>query len=417
MLAGVNCLAADRVVSVSIDHVIGPITTEIVVHAIEKSENEHAALILIELNTPGGLLDATRQITEKILASPIPVAAYVTPSGGRAASAGFFILEASDIAAMAPGTNTGASSPVLLGQQMDETMRKKVEQDTAAYLRSMVSKRGRNVELAEKTVFAAQSFSDGEALSQNLIDTVARNEPDLFRQWNGKAVKRFDGSEQTLHLEDVQISRYQPTLRENIMMAVSDPNIAFVLLVLGALGIYVEFSAPGLIFPGVLGGILALVGLSALSVLPINWLGVALLVFAVALFVLEAKIASHGILGIGGAVSMVLGAMLLVNGPPEVRIHFSTAIAVALPFALITMFLVTLVVRARRGKVISGASGMMDEVGTAITDLAPKGKVFAHGEYWNAVADGTIAAGTPVKVVALEGLKLRVKALHSESEE
>jgi len=394
---------------VSIDGVIHPVTVEIVNHAIEQAQTEHAEILLVRLSTPGGLLDATRQLIQQLAASPVPVVTFVTPSGARAASAGFFLLEAGDVAAMSPGTNTGAASPVLLGQQMEETMRKKVENDAAALLRSMTTRRGRNSQLAEQAVREAKAFTEKEALDEKLIDLIASDEQQLFKLLDGREITRWDGRKQVLHLAGATVEEARLTLRERLMASIADPNIAFILLVLGALGIYAEFSSPGLIFPGILGAILALLGLSGLSILPINWTGVALLVLAVALFVLEAKFTSHGILGIGGTVSMVLGAMLLINGPPELRIHFGTAISVAVPFALITMFLVSIVIRARRNKVLTGADGMIGEVGVVRKALEPDGQVLVRGEYWDAVAEANIAAGTRVRVKALVGLKLLVE--------
>jgi membrane-bound serine protease (ClpP class) len=398
-----------RVVAVSVDGVIHPVTVEIISDAVAQAQNEHAEILLIRLSTPGGLLDATREIIQKLNASPVPVVTYVTPSGARAASAGFFLLEAGDVAAMAPGTNTGAASPVLLGQQMEETMRKKVENDAAALLRSMTTQRGRNSQLAETAVRDAKAFTQQEALDNKLIELVANDEQQLFQQLNSREITRWDGHKQVLHMNAVTVSETRLSLRERLMASIADPNIAFILLVLGALGIYVEFSSPGLIFPGVLGAILALLGLSGLSILPINWVGVALLVLAVALFVLEAKFTSHGILGIGATISMVLGAMLLINGPPEMRIHPATAISVALPFALITMFLVSIVVQARRNKVLTGASGMVGEIGVAKTALEPEGKVLVRGEYWDAVASANMPVGSRVRVKAMSGLKLMVE--------
>jgi membrane-bound serine protease (ClpP class) len=409
LLAG-SCLAAPKVVAVDIDGVIHPVTAEIVGRAIEQAKLERAEILLIRLNTPGGLADATRQIVEKIVASPVPVVTFVTPSGGRAASAGFFILEASDVAAMAAGTNTGAAAPVLLGQEMDPVMRQKVQNDTAASIRAMATKRGRNAVLAEKAVLESKSFTDREALDNKLIDLIAADEADLYRQLNGREVTRFDGRKQALHLEGATVINYEKTWREKIVSAIADPNLALVLLVLGALGIYVEFSSPGLIVPGVAGAILVLLGLSALSVLPINWVGVALLVLAIGLFILEAKFATHGILAVGGTVSMILGALLLVNSPlPELRIHLSTAVGLALPFAIITTFLVSLVIRARANKVVTGAQGMLDETGVAHTALAPAGKVFVHGEYWDAVSTAPVEAGAPVRVIEIRGLVLKVE--------
>jgi membrane-bound serine protease (ClpP class) len=394
---------------VSIDGEISPITAEIVGHAIDQAKSENAALLLIRINTPGGLMDATRQIIQKLDASPVPVVAYVTPSGARGASAGFFVLEAGDIAAMAPGTNTGASSPVLMIGQMDQVMRDKVENDAAAMLRSMMTRRARNSEVGEQTIRQAKSFTEKEALDQKLIDLIASSEQQLFQSLDGREITRWDGHKQVLHLAGAAVTEVRETLRERVVSAIADPNIGFILLVLGVLGVYVEFTSPGLIFPGIAGAILALLGLSSLSILPINWTGVALLVLALALFVLEAKFASHGMLGIGGTISMVLGALLLVNGPPEMRIHLSTALAVALPFAAITMFLVSMVIKARRNKVLTGAEGMIGELGVARTALEPEGQVLVRGEYWDAVANASVPAGAQVRVKGVAGLKLQVE--------
>jgi membrane-bound serine protease (ClpP class) len=402
------CAQAQRVIAVNVDGMIHPVTVEIISHAIDQASRESAAAVLLRLNTPGGLIDSSREIATKIETSRVPVIAYVTPSGGRAASAGFFLLEASDVAAMSPGTNTGAASPVLMNQEMDPVMRRKIENDTAAWLRSTVQKRGRNVELAETTVREAKAFSEKEALDGRLIDQIAPDERALLNALDGTSIKRFDGSATVLHTRGAEIVDYQKTLRERIVAAVADPNIGFILLVLGVLGIYVEFSAPGLILPGVAGGILALLGLSSLAVLPINWAGAALLVLGVSLFVLEAKFTSHGILGIGGAVAMVLGAMLLIDGPPEIRIHLSTALSVTIPFALITMFLVTLVIRARRNKAVMGNGTLVNQIAEARTALSPSGTVFLQGEYWNAESEAPVEKGGHVRVVAVEGLKLHV---------
>jgi membrane-bound serine protease (ClpP class) len=402
--------AGPRVVAVSIEREIHPITVEIVSHAIEQAQSQNAAVLLVRINTPGGLLDATREIVQKLDASPVPVVTYIAPSGARGASAGFFILEAGDIAAMAPGTNTGASSPVMMVGQMDQVMRSKVENDAAAMLRSMLSRRGRNSDAGEQTVRQAKAFTEKEALDQKLIDLVANNEQQLFQELDGREITRWDGRKQTLHLAGASVTEVQRTMRERVIAAIADPNIGFILMVLGVLGIYVEFTSPGLIFPGIAGAILALLGLSSLSILPINWAGVGLLMLSLALFVLEAKFASHGMLGIGGTVAMVLGALLLVDGPPDMRIHLSTALAVALPFAAITMFLVSMVIQARRNKVVTGAEGMIGQLGIAQTALQPEGQVLIRGEYWSAIAPSNVPVGAQVLVKGVSGLKLLVES-------
>lgn len=407
---------SSKVVAADVDGMVHPITAEIVSAAIERAKAEHADLILLRLNTPGGLMDAMRQTIERIAASPIPVVTYVAPSGARAASAGFFLLEAGDVAAMAPGTNTGAAHPVAMGGEMDATMKEKVENDAAAYLRSICDRRGRNSVLAETAVRQSKSFTEREALDQHLVDIVAGDERALLTALDGRTVTRFDGRTQVLHTAGAVVETNPRTLRQNILAAVADPNIAFILLILGALAIYVEFSSPGLIAPGVVGAILVLLALSALSVLPINWLGAALIVAGLAMFILEAKFASHGVLGVGGTAALVLGAVMLIDSPfPEMRIHWGTALAVAVPFAAITLTLLTLVVRARRNKVVTGAEGMVGQVGSAITSLAPDGKVFVHGEYWDAVSRSPLPAGAPVRVVSMEKLKLTVEAVPERS--
>lgn len=409
VLARTLCAAQSAVV-VDLDSIIHPITVEITSRAIDRARQSGAELLIVRLNTPGGLMEAMRGVIEKMISSPVPVITYVAPSGGRAASAGFFILEAGDVAAMAPGTNTGAAHPVLLGTQMDPVMKQKAENDAAASLRSITGRRGRNSELAEQAVRESKSFTEREALQNHLIEIVARDEQDLLRQLDGREITRFDGSKRVLHTAGAAISRYEPNLRERIIAAIADPNLALGLLVLGALGIYVEFTSPGLILPGVVGAILALLGLSAISVLPINWLGAALMILALTLFALEAKFTSHGILGAGGALAMVLGAMVLIDSPvPEMRIHLSTAVALALPFSAITVFLVSIAVRARRNKVVTGIDGMIGEVGVAATAIAPEGKLFVRGEYWNASAAAPIAAGSRARVVAIDGLRLTVE--------
>jgi len=400
--------AAPKVVAVNVGGVVHPVTVEIIGHAIDQAERENAAAVLLRLNTPGGLLDATREITSKIVASRVPVIAYVTPSGGRAASAGFFLLESADIAAMAPGTNTGASSPVLEGQQMDPVLRTKIENDASAWLRSIVTKRGRNAELAETTIRQAKAFTEKEALDNHLLDLIVPDERRLLDELDGREIKRFDGRTEVLHTRGAEVAEYRPSVRERIVQSIADPNIGYILMVIGALGIYAEFQAPGLIFPGVAGGISLLLGLSSLAVMPINWVGVALLILAVSLFVLEAKFASHGVLGTGGTVAMVLGSLLLISGPPELRIRLSTALAVSVPFALITMFLVSLALKARRQKVITGGA-LAGEIGQARTALAPAGKVFLRGEYWDAVSSAPVEEGGEVRVVAIDGMKLRVE--------
>jgi len=412
LLAGVS-LSASTVVTVDADSVIHPITAEIVNNALDRAERDQAAALLLRLDTPGGMMDATRLITERISLARIPVITYVRP-GGRAASAGFFILLSGHVAAMANGTHTGAASPVLLGQPMDPVMRKKVESDAAANIRGLAARRGRNATVAETAVLEAKSFTDQEALDAKLIDLIAANEAELFARLDGRTVTLASGKSVVLQIKDARTVAYQMTTRERAVTAIADPNLAFALLIFGGLLLYVEFTSPGLILPGLLGSILLLLGLMSISVLPINAAGVGLLVLAITLFILEAKVASHGLLAAGGTVAMVLGALLLVEGPPEMRIHLRTALAVGIGFAAVSMMLVTLIVKVRRTPVAMGPSALLREKGFAATDIAPSGRVFIHGEYWNAEAAQTIPQGAAVRVIAVDGLSLKVEADHSE---
>jgi membrane-bound serine protease (ClpP class) len=411
-LAASALCAAPKVVVVDVDGIVHPVTAEIVASAIARAQQENAALVVIRLDTPGGLMDAMRDTIQEIVSSPIPVVCYVAPSGGRAASAGFFLLESGDIAAMAPGTNTGAAHPVAEFGDMDATMKEKVENDAAAYMRSICAKRGRNSAVAETAVRQSKSFTEREALDQHLIDLIEPNEQALVASLDGRTIARFDGASQTLHTGGAEIEVYQKSLRQSAIAAIADPNIALILLVIGALCIYVEFTSPGTILPGVVGAILVLLGLSALSILPINWLGAALLLAAFTMFALEAKFTSHGVLAVGGAICMALGAVMLVDSPiPEMRIHWSTAIALTVPFAAITVLLLSLALRARRAKVETGSEGMIGQIGEAITDLAPAGKVLVHGEYWDAVSLKPAAVGEGIRVTAIDRFKLTVEPI------
>ncbi len=408
--------SSPKAVFADIDGMIHPVTTEIVSSAIDMAVRSGASVIVLRLNTPGGLMDAMRDTIQRIIASPIPVVTYVAPSGGRSASAGFFILESGDVAAMAPGTNTGAAHPVAMTGEMDAVMKEKVENDAAAYMRSICVKRGRNAALAETAVRGSKSFTETEALQQHLIDLIEPNDRALLNAIDGRVVTRFDGTVRTLHTAGASIENYDPSLRQRIVAAIADPNIALILLVIGGLCIYIEFTTPGLIAPGVIGAICALLGLSALSVLPINWLGAGLLLIAFTLFALEAKFAAHGALAVGGSISMVLGAVMLVDSPlPEMRIHWATAVGLALPFAAITVFLLSIAMRARRQKVETGAEGMIGALGHAVGVLAPEGKVFVHGEYWDAVSSRPAADGARVRVTSIDKLKLTVEPVPDSS--
>ncbi len=410
--------ASAEVLRVAIDDAIQPVTAEYVARALQQAAANHDEAVLIEINTPGGLVDSTREIIEKIVASPVPVIIYVTPSGSRAASAGFFILESADVAAMAPGTNTGAAHPVILGQKMDDVMKMKMENDAAALMRSVVAKRGRNVELAESAVRESKSFTEQEALDKHLIEYIAPTEHDLFHQLNGKTIKRFDGSTVTLTLEDKDstggqkdepILDYKMTLKQRILSYIMDPNVAFILMAIGALALYAEFNNPGAVIPGTVGVVFILLAAFALNLLPVRFAAIAMIIGAFALFAAEAKFASHGILTTGGIVLLTLGALFLVDAPiPEMRVHLATALAVSIPFGIITAFLMTLGLRARRNKVVTGEQGLIGEIGIAQSALSPAGKVFVHGELWNAISTLPVPAGEKIVVRQVEGLTLKV---------
>ncbi len=409
LLAGT---ASADVLKIVVNGTIHPITDEFIGRALDTARQNKADALLIELRTPGGLADSTRTIIEKILASPVPVIVYISPSGSRAASAGFFILEAADIAAMAPGTNTGAAHPVMLGgEKIDEVMKTKMENDSAALMRSVTSKRERNVEVAESAVRQSKSFTDQEALAQKLIDVVAANEQDLFKQLDGRSIHRFNGATMTLHLSAGHIQVLDMSLKQRILGWLMDPNIAFILLTIGVLALYAEFNHPGAVLPGVVGLIFILLAVFALNILPTRYAALALILVAFVLFALEAKFSSHGVIGLGGVAALTMGGLLLVDGPvPEMRVNLLTALAVSIPLGLITVFLMTIALRARRNKVVTGAQGLVGEIGMAQTTLAPEGKVFVHGEIWNAISSAEVAAGQLVLVLAVDGLRLTVES-------
>jgi membrane-bound serine protease (ClpP class) len=404
-----------QIVRLNVDDTIQPVTAEYISRGIDYAANQHASAVLIELHTPGGLVTSTREIISKILSSPVPVIIYVAPSGANAASAGFFILESADIAAMAPGTNTGSAHPVALAfgvseSKQDDTMKMKVENDLAAFIRSYVVKRGRNVAVAETAVRESKAFSDKEALDLKLIDVVAKNEQDLLAQVNGRTVTRFDGSTQTMKTAGQPIVDYNRSLKEEILGFLVDPNIAFLILIVGVIGLYVEFNHPGAIIPGVVGVVFILLAIFALNLLPVRFAAVTLILASFAFFVLEAKYATHGILAIGGMVLLTLGGLLLVDGPiPELRVKFLTAVSVAIPFGIITVFLMTIAIRARRNKVTTGAQGMIGQSGVARSTLSPSGQVVILGEIWNAYSSLPVVAGEPVLVRGIDGLTLVVE--------
>jgi membrane-bound serine protease (ClpP class) len=408
-----SCLASAEVLKIVINDTIQPITDEFIGRALAEAKNSHADALLIEINTPGGLVESTREIIEKIVDSAVPVIVYVTPSGSRAASAGFFILESADIAAMAPGTNTGAAHPVTLGgSKMDDVMKQKIENDLAAFMRSVAARRGRNVDVAESAVRQSKSFTEQEALSNKLIDYVAASEDDLFRQIAAKPIKRFDGKTVTLNLVGQPVRPFEMTLKQRILDYLMDPNVAFILLAIGLLSLYVEFNHPGAVVPGTVGVVFILLAIFALNLLPVRFAALALIVGSFALFALEAKFVTHGVLTTGGIVLLTLGGLLLVDAPiPEMRVRFLTALGVSAPLGVITAFLMTVALRARRNKVVTGAQGLIGEIGVTQSPLVPEGKVFVHGEIWNAISSTPVPIGSKIVVRKVDGLQLEVAPL------
>jgi membrane-bound serine protease (ClpP class) len=412
LLAIVTTSANAAVLRVVVDDMIHPITDEFIGRAIDEAAARQHDVVLIELRTPGGLETSMRDIVEKIIKSPVPVLVWVGPSGSRAASAGFFILQAADIAAMAPGTNTGAAHPVLLGEKLDEIMKMKMQNDAAAFIRSLAQRRGRNVAAAESGVRQAKSFTEDEALSLKLIEVIAADVPSLLRWADGKTVKRFNGTTAVLRTASKPLVDYEMSLKQRLLAWIMDPNVAFILMSLGMLALWAEFNHPGAILPGVVGLIAILLAVFALNLLPTRYAAFALILAAFILFALEAKFTSYGVLGAGGIICMIFGALLLVDGPiPEMRVHLLTALVVSVPLGVIAVFLMTLVLRAHKHRVTTGTEAMIGELGIARTSVGADGKVFVHGELWNATAQQSIPEGARVRVRAVEGLRVVVEGI------
>jgi len=408
--------SAASIYRVTVDAPVHPISSEYIIRSIDRASQDGARLLIIVLNTPGGLDSAMREIITKILSSPVPVMTYVAPAGARAASAGFYIGIASDLFVMAPGTSTGAAHPVgisITGQAMDKTMEEKVTHDAASYIKTLAEKRGRNISAAENAVRSSLSYTEKEALEKGLIDLVAGKDEDIISHFDGYLLKRFDGNTVELKLHGEAIVDIPMTARQKFLLTISNPNLAYILLMIGLLGLYFEFAHPGAILPGVLGSISLLLAIFSFQILPINYVALILIVLAIGLFILEIKVQSFGILGIGGIIAMVIGSVMLINSPiPELQPSLKIVIPLAVGLSLIFLFLLFLVVRAHSRKSVTGKEGLIGEVGTAQTDLTPEGKVFVHGELWNAEAPETVLKGSKVKVVqVLDSLKIRVEKI------
>jgi membrane-bound serine protease (ClpP class) len=412
---------APQVVELQINDEVEPILAEYIDDGIDEAAKTHASLILITMDTPGGLEDSMMDIIRHILDSPVPVVVYVSPSGARGASAGFFILLSADVAAMAPGTHAGAASPVIeIGGtpvNTTDTMKSKILNDATAYLRSYASKRGRNVTLAETAVTDAKAFTETEALDGKLIDLVANSPADLFAQLDGRTITRFNGHTEKLSLANAQLVEVGMSMRQRFLSRVVQPDAFFILLIVAAIGIYTEFTHPGMVAPGVIGGIAAVLALFAMHILPVNFAGLLLIVLALGLFALEAKYTSHGVLAVGGIIAMLLGALMLIRSPlTGAGVSLGVAIGVTLPFAVIVIFLMRLVLRSRRWKDATGSEQLIGgdaEVTEALAASDAKGgfsgMVRMHGELWRAVSEHAIAAGTRVRVTRVDGLTVHVR--------
>ncbi len=403
---------APLIIKLTIHDTIQPITAEYLKRGLDEAASQHAQAVLISMGTPGGLLESTREMVADIEASTVPVILFIEPSGSRAGSAGFFLLESADIAAMAPGTNAGAAHPILEGTTMDEVLKQKVENDAAAFLRSYVTVRGRDAAAAEDAVRNSKSYSEAEALKLHLIDLVATDDNALLGALDGRTIKRFHGESQTLHLAHANIVPMPPSTRERLLTRLTSPDLDVLLLMCGGLLIYLEFNVPGTIVPGALGTLMVLLAIFGLNLLPVQHTAILLLVAAIGLMVLEAKFASHGALGIAGVLCLVFGLATLVNGPtPEMRVHFGVAAGAGVGFGAITFGLAWIAFKAHRAKRLTGPEAMLGHIAVAMTPLAPTGQVEVRGEIWKATLPPNtppVPAGAEVTVRAVDGLTLTV---------
>ncbi|HEY2434037.1 MAG TPA: nodulation protein NfeD [Vicinamibacterales bacterium] len=401
--------------SATVDGIIHPVSAEFMRGAIAKADADGAALVVFTLHTPGGLLDSTRDINNAIISARTPVAVFVGPAGNRAASAGFLITMAADVAAMAPGTHIGAAHPVSgNGEPVDEVMAKKMASDTAAYARTLAAQRGRNVPLVEQAVTESRSFTEREAIAATppLIDLIATDVPDLIAKLDGRTIKRFNGTSTTLALAHAEVRTIDMTVAQRVLSAIAHPQIAYLLLTLGTLGLTIELWSPGAVLPGVAGGLCLLLAFFALQVLPVSYAGLALILLGFVLLVLEVKVTSHGVLAVGGTASLLFGSLMLIDSPlPELQIGLRVIFAVTLSVAGILVFLVTLGVRAQAQPAVSGESGMLHESGRAMTPIPAggSGRVATHGEIWTATSLESIHEGDAVVVTAVNGLTLTVR--------
>jgi membrane-bound serine protease (ClpP class) len=398
-----------KVYLITIDAPITPVISEFIIKSIDTASRNNAEAIVIQLDTPGGLVDSMREIVKKMMSADIPVVVYVAPAGARAASAGVFITIAANIAAMAPSTHIGAAHPVTMEGKMDKTMETKVVNDLAAMARSIAEKRGRNSKWAEAAVRKSVSITETEALKERVIDLIAPDLPTLLKEIDGRTVDLITGKK-TLKTATAQVNEITMGFRYRILEIISNPNIAYILMILGFYGLYFELANPGAVFPGVAGAISLILAFYALHTLPINYAGLMLIILGVGLFIAEAFITSHGVLGVGGAVAMAIGSVMLIESPsPYLRISWAVIVPVVALSALLFIITVSLAVRIQREKADTGKEGMIGLEGEAKTDIHVRGQVFVRGEYWNAWSEEPIQKGERVKIEAVEGLKLKVK--------
>jgi len=396
---------------ITIDAPITPVVAEYILKSIDKASEAKAEALIIQLNTPGGLVDSMQQIVMKMMAADVATVVYVAPSGARAASAGVFITLAANVAAMAPTTHMGAAHPVTMQGNMDKTMEKKVVNDLAAMARGIAEKRGRNTKWAEDAVRKSVSITETEALKDHVIDLIAPDVPTLVKGLNGKTVGLVIGNK-TLSTEGAEVTEISMGFRYRLLEIISNPNIAYILMILGFYGLYFELSNPGAIFPGVAGAICLVLAFYALHTLPINYAGLLLIVLGISLFIAEAFITSHGVLGIGGTISMLLGSVMLINSSsPVLQISWAVIIPAVGISAILFIITVTVAVRVYREKPTTGKEGMIGMEAVAKTDIHTEGQVFMRGEYWSAWSDEPIQKGERVTVTALQGLKVKVKRI------
>lgn len=405
-------LTAQKVISIKVDGSINPATAGYIADGIEKAHREKAECLLVHLNTPGGLLKSTRVIVSNILDSPVPVIVYVSPGGAHAGSAGVFITMAAHVAAMAPGTNIGAAHPVALQSVLDSTMNEKATNDAAAFIRTIAEKRNRNLEWAEEAVRRSVSITETEAIKNRVIDIIAVNEKDLLEQLDGRSVTLNSGG-QVLRTKNATAEKHNMRFIDRLLDLLSDPNIAYILLMLGMYGVMFELFNPGAILPGVVGVISLVLAFYSMHTLPVNYAGLALIIFGVILFLLEIKIVSNGLLALGGIVSLVLGSMMLIRSDSSLeflRISRGLIIGAAIVTAAFFLFVVGVGIRAQRQKSTTGAEGMYGFVGEVIDHLNPSGTVMIQGEIWNAESiSGEIGKGEKVRVKEMKNLKLFVE--------